>query len=899
MRVSRIFLAPLVLLILFSAQDLRAQDMSSFRQAELARYARRTALAPTNSPAMKKYDVHHYALNLFILRDNPRFGGSVRTLLRATTLLDTIQFNMIGTGVVDSVRVNGQRLTTVQLSNDLLTIVPESPFTPGTLVTTEVWYSMPFAGSALSVRSVANVQLGRPTTSIASQAEPYDARKWWPCKDETADKADSIHVTVTTNSELFPVSNGVMDFDRDNRDGTHTVGWSSRYPIVTYLVSVAIAEYNRQDYTFTHESSTMPVTNWSYSLTEPNADQNAQFMLEGLRTFSTLFIPYPFMKEKYGMAEYEWGGAMEHQTVSSMGFYGRDVVVHELAHQWFGDKVTCDTFEHIWLNEGWATYCEALFDESIGGAPALQAKMMEAAYYGSGTIYVDDPEGKDFSRIFSGSLTYNKASWVVHMLRHVVGDEAFFSATRKYLGDESLARYRTVTTDEFRGYYERESGKDLTAFFRQWIFGEYYPTYRLGWTNTPDGSEHVVRVNIQQLYLPDRQLFIMPVDLTFTVDGKDTTLVVMNDRETQTWEFRFPQPCTSVQIDKDNWILKKVVQSMAGATLDQGILLVNGVDWDVESYTADIKAAYRDSVFTGSFPYRFWDLFPNPTAGYPPNLSKIQGSGFLPASELGKYCTVVWIGNGYNGDETVWETTPIWEYLKAGGNVVLITRLGRVFVADEVESFLGIRWTGTGQSTVNECISRRSDLLSMTFTGDQSLVAPFQTTLDRPENEILFVDNVSLGNPVGLGVWGQSTTVESKPTGQMVFLSMRPYRVDRAQLKANMQTILPKLTCSTSDLAPLPSRDAALSLSQGYPNPVLPGMRTVSFTLGIAEPSPQTFDIRLLDALGREVQPPRNLTFAPGRHVLNCPVEGLPAGVYSLHVHGAQGIRSASLVVVK
>lgn len=892
---SALFLAALTLATVSAQSD----NIRLLREKEMLRAAQWSDHGAMPLNIGQNYDVEYYRIDVTMRRDVSSFTGVATMRCRAIAALDTVLLNAADNLDVTAVQVNGADATFVRNGSGLLAVLPPQPTPAGTILTLRISYGSAYAASsAIAYRTVYNVDRRDSTVSISTQAEPYDARAWWPCKDDPSDKADSLDVFVTTDTSLTVVSNGVQIADAGNGDGTHTVHWQCRYPIVTYLVMVAIAGYNHHTMTFTHSGHTMEVGNWYYGMSSATMAPNELDMLEGLRVYSDLFIPYPFMKEKYGMAEYEaYGGAMEHQTCSSMGFYGTDVVVHELSHQWFGDKVTCRDFGHIWLNEGWATYCEALFFEAEGGPDALKANMAGTAYYGPGTIFVEDAEDKGMSQIFDGNLSYNKGSWVVHMLRHIVGDSAFFRATRTYLGGEDAGTYRTAITEEFQQVYEQESGKDLSAFFSNWIYGEYYPTYRIVWNAAQSGGAWDVNVTIDQLYTPARQVFTMPIDLTFRFAGRDTTIVVQNATANATYAFQFPERPSTVVLDKDDWILKRVVQPVLNPTFDRGILLVNGVDWDVTAYTDDIKAAYADSAFTGSQPYTFWDLFPNPSAGYPPNITSIAGSGAVPADEFGRYCTVVWVGNAYNNDEVIFANSPAWEYIKAGGNLLLITRQGRLFIAGEMLSMLGITWANAGGGILRSCVAQDPGLVTMPFTGEQSLVAPFQTTLSRTENTLLFADTAGT-TTLGVGVWGKPVDVGGVLSGHMVYLALRPYRVDRTALRQNMGAILSGLPCVPRPVGsdPVPALSASVELPQNYPNPV---SGATSFSWTIPGTAPRRVTLRVFDALGRRVADLVDELQTAGTHTAVWNGTGYAPGIYTYTLSVDGSPTSRTLIVVR
>lgn len=895
-----LFRPVLVLLLLLPTMTAWTQDegRTALHEVEMRRYAKLAKRADFVSTAAEQYDVHYYRLDV-TLPDDPlkRFGGDVLMSLRSLVDdLTLIEYNIGASARVDSVQVNGTALDENAITRVGDVIALALPFTlmQGQPLDVRTWYTFAYAGTAIDIRNVQHVELGKQILTIASQAEPYDARLWWPCKDDPADKADSVDIILTTAEQMFPVSNGVMVSDVNNGDGTRTVTWHSRYPIVTYLVSVAAAEYSYRERTFDYNGISMPFGSWWYGMPAANMATFELDALDGLKVFSDMFIPYPFIKEKYGMAEYEWAGlSMEHQTVSSMGFYGTGVVIHELMHQWFGDKVTCASFEHIWLNEGWATYGEALYYEVKNGPEARKANMSTTMYFGPGTIYVNDPENNQ-DLIFSGALSYAKSSWVVHMLRGVMGDEKFFPAVRAYLGGEDLSTYRSVTTDEFQQFMEAEYGASLDWFFQQWIFGEYFPTYSVDWDATENAGSYDVAVNLEQLYLNERQLFTMPVPIRFRLEGGvDTTVTVWNDQPTQQWTFSFPAKPELMQVDPDNWILKRVIEKVKNPTFDKGVLVVNGVDWSVPAYTADLALAFADSAFSGGLPYTLWDIFPQPD--YPEGMPQPIGSGAVPANILGQYCTVVWLANAYNGDESVWGNTSMWEYLQAGGNIVLITRYGTMFLGEDYRQFLGITWQGN-YFTAEDAKAQLPSLLDMGFNGEQNLLSGFSMTLNRAENEVLFAETRSFANPRGIGVWAKPMQGEQGLSGHMMYIGLRPYRIDPTDLKANMGTLLKELPCvAVNDVPELSAPDAGFTLEASYPNPLRAG-ETGSLRFRIDVNDGQVTTVRIHDMLGRLVSEVASGHYTAGEHTVRFDSGSLPAGVYTATLtHGA---RNASRLIV-
>ena len=505
---------------------------------------------------MTFYDVTRYELDLEVYTADEFITGEV--LMEFDCLvaqLDTLLFHA-GTNITLNQITQDQTPLDFSREGQFVSVVLDQSLTEGESSNLLINYRADRQGNqGMMYASEYNVQLQQDIDIRATQSEPFDARLWWPCKDDTRDKALTTLISVRTENFNDVVSNGVLQDVVSHGDGTHTVIWEEQWPMVTYLVSICVAQYNHIESDWIWEDVEMPMHDWSWSYTLNQQQQWIDYGLDALEALSDLYGPYPFADEKYGHAEYLWGGAMEHQTCSSMGFYNDWVIAHELAHQWFGDKLTCDTFHHIWLNEGWASYSEALYFEYWLGEDALHDYMVNESYWGAGTIWVEDPETDN---IFDGNLSYRKASWVNHMLRHVVGEDNFWNAVHAYVGPSEIEYHRTVTTDEYQGFMEDASGMDLQWFFDQWIFGEYFPEYAYSWEVEFDGEEHTLILNLIQEQSPERQTFTMPIDLVVSLPFEEDTLRIWNDEAAQRYEFTFQEEPLAVQLDPRHWILREV-----------------------------------------------------------------------------------------------------------------------------------------------------------------------------------------------------------------------------------------------------------------------------------------------------------------------------------------------------
>ncbi len=403
---------------------------------------------------------------------------------------------------------------------------------------------------------------------IQTLSEPWGAREWWACKDDPSDKADSADINYTVRDDMIAASNGVLVEVIDNGNGTKTYKWEERYPIVTYLVSLAATNYEViDDWYYTLDADSMPITHYVYPEHYNNALEDLSITPDAIACYADLFMEYPFTEEKYGHAIFEWGGAMEHQTCTSYGsvlirgnHWYDFILVHELAHMWWGDMVTCATWPDIWLNEGFASYSEALWFEHLGGWDDYHEYMI----YG---LPVSDPSGPiyDPDPLFGGNTVYHKGAWVLHMLRNVMGEEAFFEGLTDY-GTRYM--YQSAITTEFIAVMEDHypSG-DLRWYFYPWLWGMNRPWYGYSYMyEDVGGGEYELFIHVDQKQPQPAPFFTMPID--FLIEGavEETTFVAFNDTLVSDWRVVFSEEPVDVTLDPGDWIL--CMKSQGGYALN-------------------------------------------------------------------------------------------------------------------------------------------------------------------------------------------------------------------------------------------------------------------------------------------------------------------------------------------
>ena len=544
----------LYLLLLLTAPLAGAEDETgcSSRSRFLA------TAAPAASAGSSTLDVLYYRLDIRVSVSSISLAGSVLVRARAMTGgVNTISLDLADAMVVDSVRSGGIRLPVTRFPTSFTAQLARS-YNEGETVETEVYYhGSPDATGFGSFLFGAHT--GGPW--IWSLSQPYGARDWWPCKDHPLDKADSADIRITVPAPLRVGSNGLLRAVRQNPDGTITYEWAERYPIATYLISVAIADFAVfSDWYRYSATDSLQILNYVLPQHLASATLALPRTVDMLRIFSGLYGPYPFLKEKYGHCEFGRGGAMEHQTMTSTTTFEEDVIAHELAHQWFGDMITCATWQDLWLNEGFATYSESLYREAQYGPGEYRRLIrarMTSALTASGTLFVQDTSS--VANLFAANRVYAKGASLLHMLRHVLGDEVFFRALRNYAGDARL-QYRTASTSDFQSVCEAAAGRSLAWFFSQWVYGEKFPRYEARWTAEAEEERFRIRITIhQETRTSNPAFFTMPVDIRLSAGLRDTTLVLFNEANNQEFTFTTAFRPERVDVDPDRWILREVV----------------------------------------------------------------------------------------------------------------------------------------------------------------------------------------------------------------------------------------------------------------------------------------------------------------------------------------------------
>lgn len=534
-----------------------AQDLISypFKDSRFAAQQERTLDITGRlnyNPLKDDYDVKFYGLDVEADNRSDWIYGSVTILVEvSSSSLDTLVFDLHDDLFLDHVTVDGEPLVTTHENNELQIFLKNS-VTSGSLVSVQIFYGgVTGPGMVMEV----DEEWGVPVTYTSS--EPFYSMDWFPCKQDLSDKADSVHVFITTDYELMGVSNGIHTGTTYFPDGSVRYEWKSNYPIDYYLISIAVADYEEYNFEVQPAGIDHPIfiQNFLYDVPGCLDNYRDQILMTDpiMDVFCDHFGPYPHRDEKYGHYLWPRGGGMEHQTMTGMGHFEFYLVAHELGHSWFGNYVTCATWQDIWINEGFATFAGYLATEILGPEYAdgeREYRFDRALREPDGTVYIPEEDADDASRIFSGNLSYNKGMALLYMMRYEMQDDELFYLTLRNF----LDRYANdvATGLDFKEVLEETSGTDFTDFFDQWYFGAGYPIYDVSWEQV---GNLLTLYSTQSTSSSRTPLFKMSMEYTLYHAGGDTTVRVFHDENEESFLFNVPFTVTDIGIDTRNQVL--------------------------------------------------------------------------------------------------------------------------------------------------------------------------------------------------------------------------------------------------------------------------------------------------------------------------------------------------------
>jgi aminopeptidase N len=505
-------------------------------------------------PRQPGIDIVHYVFRLSLMP-----GADHRVTGETTIGLRIVQPNTSqvvldlasaanGKGMtVSSVMTGGTALTFAHAA-DRLTVTLTEPQPAGQRLTFTVQYSgVPADG----LKFLDNIH-GEPT--IFSRNWPNLARQWLPTVDHPHDKATGEFI-VTTGSQYQVVANGLLTGELDLGNGLRETHWTQSVPIASWLYALGVARFSSHHAGF---AAGVPLQTWVF----PQDRERGQALFEPLsRRAMTLFNERigPYSYEKLGNVQAAGvNGGMEHATVIFYGEKevadGRGPVVHEIAHQWFGNSVTERDWDDVWLSEGFATYFDFLFTEHDEGRDAFvervrrsrtQILQLEQKLPDTPVIHQNL---SDMKKVLN-QLVYQKGGWTLHMLRYLIGDAAFWSGIRDY-----YRRFQNgnASTADLRASMEDAADLSLGFFFDQWLTRDGVPRVEGEWTYDPDKKQVEVIVRQAQAAAAFRLHFEIGV---IGADGRMLRHKVGTDRKLERYRIPFDTPPADVVLDPGAWLL--------------------------------------------------------------------------------------------------------------------------------------------------------------------------------------------------------------------------------------------------------------------------------------------------------------------------------------------------------
>ncbi|MCA9310273.1 MAG: Ig-like domain-containing protein [Phycisphaerales bacterium] len=579
-------------------------------------------------------DVQHYHLDLEIVPTSGTVSGTnTMTVDVIENGVTQFEFELRSNFSIASVTVGGTPVGWVRNGIKQVIVTLDRTYNTGEQFDLAVTYS----GAPVSV-GFGSIEFtthsGQPI--VATLSEPWYSYTWWPVKEDNRDRA-SGSMWYTVPGTMKVAANGSLA-GIDNLTGSRKrYRWETTYTQPPYLYCFSATNYDEFFDTWNYGSVSMPLHFMIYP--ESNTTGNRLSWLrtnDMLTVFSDLYGVYPFADEKYGIYQFPFGGGMEHQTMTGQGTFSESVTAHEAGHQWWGDMVTCAEWNDIWLNEGFATYSEALWEENkpgSSGLPALRNAMLArkpSAFSQSAYVY----DATNANNLFQTNYQYRKGGWAMHMLRHVMGDAAFFDALLDY---RNTHLYGAAITPDFQAACEVHYGGSLDWFFDTWVYDIGAAAYQYARRGITVNGQRYEEVFIRQAQSVSYPRFTMPIDLRFNSLQGTLNTSVWNDENAEHFLIPVATTPTSMDLDPDDWILttsKTLTSFVEGPPKVIGTFPEPGAVVTSDSVpaltatfhkTVDINAADVELVGAGvgSVPFALsWDA-PTQTATITPTSSLI------------------------------------------------------------------------------------------------------------------------------------------------------------------------------------------------------------------------------------------------------------------------------------
>ncbi len=523
------------------------------------------------------YDVLHYDLDLGIDPAAEAVTGRVGVSLAFLSGgSGRIVLDLTGNMTVDSVLWRGAAIEFAHLGDSLVVEAGPTGVAGEESDLAVFYHGEPQPHGLMNVGLMFRSHPG-PTEDPADDApvvfsigEPWSSHSWWPCKDHPSDKATAT-IAVTAPEPLVGISNGVLVGTTSPAPGLTTTRWREDHPIATYLIAVSVSDYASWEETCDASFGEVPLTFHVFPQDEAAARADLARTCEMMNFLEGVCGPFPFADERYGHVEIVWAGAMEHQTATSISRFmltgdGRyeSTFLHEMAHSWFGDRMTPARWSDIWLNEGFARYCEALWVEREEGREAYLRAMREMGPERHPDLFADQGLLTDPDPILPNQMIYDKGAWVLHMLRGAVGDSAFFRFLKAYASAPAFAD-GNVTTADMLAIAGAETGCDVSGLLGPWLETSAVPEVEWWATTAPlaGGGARLI-LELRQI---QPTVFTLPATLRATTAAGDVDLRLTAREPVETFRWDLDGDVLETELDPEGWLLMRAARVAPPATV--------------------------------------------------------------------------------------------------------------------------------------------------------------------------------------------------------------------------------------------------------------------------------------------------------------------------------------------
>jgi len=533
------------------------------------------------STLLNQYDQKFVFIDLAANDSNTYIDGSVKYLLQAKNQgIDTIYFEFAPDLTIDSIQINNQHVSYYH-SQDTILVFSQNTLPQGSSFWVQVWYHG-LSTTGGQYRGLTNTWSNIYNVFITwTLSESFHLKDWLPCKQDLTDKLDSAWIFITVDSTLKAGSNGKLTQIAPKGSGKVCYEWKTHHTIDYYLLSLAVGKYYEYDI-YAHPAGyadSIFIQNYIYNT--PQCISDNLWLIDKtpslINLFSEKFGLYPWADEKFGHSMCPVGGGMENQTMTSLGYFDTWLIAHELSHQWFGDRITCASWQDIWINEGFASYAEYIYAQNLVSQSEADVNMdychKKSKFEPTGSVYVPFSEIWNEGRIFNQNLTYKKGSAIIHMLRYLCGNDTLFYNALKQM----VIQYAdsVITGEDVKHVFENITGKSFEDFFNQYYYGEGFPIYTLKWQQD---SSYIgfgdLKIQLEQHGSSvNNPLFTIPIQIKVSFASKpDSIIVIYPNQNVSLFQVNINgSKIDSLTFDPQNWVLDSL------QSIEQ---LVQNIEWN-------------------------------------------------------------------------------------------------------------------------------------------------------------------------------------------------------------------------------------------------------------------------------------------------------------------------------